>query len=238
MTRRWLLLAVCAVAGVSLSATDASAYIPPPAVSYKVVTGGGDYVFVVIGPLGWPYYDDRANPESIPIRAAYPRSGMYRNDGSAEPLWVFGDADTYVYRRDLTVYADGVHLAISSDMVREPDHPGIRFYARGELVRSYTVRDLVARPDRLYRGETSHRGYRWLNRVDADDTRAELTIQTADGGRFVFDVRTGAILSESRPMEWWAVVVRVLVVGAVVAAAALVIRFRRAIPNWWRPGRD
>src|SRR5262245_22152645 len=176
---------------------------PSPPRSYKEVAPGGKYVFVMIAP-GTVEDDVRPwNEETAArireVRSVYSRSGMYRNDGSAEPIWT---VDWYTHGVHLT--PDGVHLIrpgpwawLGDDKMPDLDVEAVSFFANGRLLRTYRVRELVDAPGRFERS-VSH--YRWQQdgRVSGE---SEYTITTLDGNRFVFDVRTGEIVSESR-MGW------------------------------------
>ena len=220
-----MLLAGSAVAGAVLIASEATANTPLPARSYRVVTGGGEFVFVMIGL--WPPHED---PDTAAIRAGYKLSGMYRNDGSAEPLWVFGNGNGYVYRDDLMVFPDGVHLVTRHRWPSDPSHTVVAFHVSGQVVREYSVQELVDDPGALYVVRPGLPHYEWLRRLGCDDRRMECVVETADGNRFVFDVRTGQVLSESRPVQWETVVKLFALVGvAVTIAGGLALRRRRRL---------
>src|SRR4051812_2120811 len=96
-------------AGTLSHAAPARADSPAPPFSYKKNAPGDKFAFVMISPLPLDVEVSRWNEETVAgireIRRVYPRSGMYRNDGSAEPLWT---VDWYAFGVELT--ADGVHL--------------------------------------------------------------------------------------------------------------------------------
>jgi hypothetical protein len=78
---------------------------------YKEVSLNGQYVFVMLGILptpaddpAWRYEEPRVRKDAE-IRRVYPQSGLYRNDGSAAPLWT---VDWYAFK--VFVASDGVHL--------------------------------------------------------------------------------------------------------------------------------
>jgi len=132
--------------------------------SYKEVVPGGMYVFVMIAP-GAVEDDIRPwNEETAArireIRLAYKRTGMYRNDGSAEPIWT---VDWYAHGVDLT--PDGIHLIrrgpwawLRDDKTPDLDCETVSFFDNGRLLRTYRVGELVDHPDSLERS-VSH--YRW-----------------------------------------------------------------------------
>jgi hypothetical protein len=215
--------------GVSGSPALADSLAPPE--SYKEVAPGGKYVFVMIAPHTVEEETRPWNEETAAgireIRRVYTRSGMYRNDGSADPLWT---VDWYSHGVDLT--PDGVHLIrpgpggawLRHDKMPDLDVEAVSFFANGRLLQTYRVGELVDAPSRFERS-VSH--YRWQQdgRVSGE---SEYTITTLDGNRFVFDVRTGKIVSESR-MGWvsrwgWQAA---LGAAAVAVAAWLIWRWSR-----------
>ncbi|CAN0331210.1 unnamed protein product, partial [Phaeothamnion confervicola] len=127
---------------------------------------------------------------------------------TSKPLWT---VDWYAHGVD--VASDGVHIIrggpwpyLPSDRPAPTDEAlateAVSFFASGRLVRTYSIGELVDRPDRLPRS-VSH--FLWIREANFDDERLEYTLATHDGNRFVFDARTGAIISRSRVglATWW-----------------------------------
>ena len=152
----WIGVLAIAVTG---SPTRADSIASP--YSYKEVVPSGKYVFVMISPLtidndagGW---NEETAAGIREIRRNYKRSGMYRNDGSTEPLWT---VDWYA---GVVVASDGVHLirhgpwpALPESWYKGPlgpalDQEALSFFANGQLVRTYRIGELVKDPDRLPR---------------------------------------------------------------------------------------
>jgi hypothetical protein len=224
---QWLIVAIIAL-DVMIGGKPALADSPAPESSYKEIAPGGKYVFVMISPMT-PDEDERKWDTKYrvairEIRRTYKRSGLYRNDGSTEPLWT---VDWYTH--SVAISSDGVHL------IRPGPWPGgnrygplgsaldveaLSFFANGKLLRTYRIRELVDDPDKLPRS-VSH--FDWERKGQLDDARSEYVLTTLDGNRFVFDIRTGEIISEDRVRRapqwvWW------LAPGIVVAGGlALVI---------------
>jgi hypothetical protein len=212
MAKQGGLLTVVVIAfAVAATGSPALADEPAPPRSYKEVAPGGKYVFVMIAPR--TVEDDVRpwNEETAAIireiRRVYPRSGLYRNDESAEPLWT---VDWYAHEAE--VASDGVHLIRHGPWASSTDQEAISFFANGNLLRTYSIRELVDNPLMLER-TVSH--FFWQEEGRFDDARLEYALTTTDGNQFVFDVRTGGIVSESRPArrDFWGVAV---VLGAVV----------------------
>jgi hypothetical protein len=225
---RWLF------AFVGLAVTSpALADSPARPRSYKEVAPGGKYVFVMIAPGTVEDEVRRWNEETAggirEIRRVYTRSGMYRNDGSAEPLWTVD-----WYARGVHLTPDGVHLIrpgpwawLRDDKTPDLDCEAVSFFAHGRLHRTYRVGELVDDPGRFERS-VSH--YRWRQEGQVSG-EFEFTITTLDGNRFLFDVRTGEIVSASRVgrVSWWGWWVAL---GVVAAAAAVWFVWQRR--SWLR----
>jgi hypothetical protein len=228
--RRSLLASVIAAAAVCPPARGDK---PAPPYTYTVPTPGGKYVFVMLSPL--PPEKDAAswNEEEArkirAVRARYTRSGLYRADAPAAPLWT---VDWYDY--GVLPASDGVHLVRpggpASLTERFKDDPAVAFYAGGRLIRSYTVGELVDRPSLLPRSVTRRK---WCKETVFDDDALRFKIHTEDGNSFVFDVRTGDLLSSNRPARARSGLLPVVVVTglAVVIVAGVAwrrVRVRRA----------
>ncbi|MBP3956253.1 hypothetical protein J8F10_13265 [Gemmata sp. G18] len=182
-------------------------------VSYKVTVPGGEFVFVMLAPAGERgngWLNEAQAAEVREIRRVYAVSGLYYNDGTVKPLWTVD-----WYAREVAVARDGVHMVrfgprpeLAPDRAAplgpELATEAVSFFARGQLVRTYSIGELVDRPDRLPRS-ASH--FYWRGGDSFDDARLEYALVTHDGNRFVFDARTGAITSQTRatPSAWWAV---------------------------------
>jgi hypothetical protein len=232
MTLRRLLIAGLTSAGTCLTPAGAAATTLAPAPSYTIVAGGGQYIFVMLGHLRSPGDNTRAETEAM--RAAYPQSGMYRNDGTKTLLWAFGEPDRYVYREELDVLPDGVHLVVHKRGAKSPDQVILIFYARGEKLHSYPARELVSWWSHFpNKGSGRQPYFEYLESVGFDTETLECTARTHDGNRFVFDVRTGRIVSAAKWSPW----VGVVLVVALPTATWLAVRLftevcKRVVPRW------
>jgi hypothetical protein len=215
---RYRLLARIATFGALGFATAPQADAVSPQHSYTVVAPGNTFVFVMISPLP---VEDEVRPYSREVAAGmreirrnYTRTGMYRNDGSTEPLWT---VDWYAH--DVKLAPDGVHMlhtsplgSLRGDGTPDLDQEALSFFANGRLLRTYRIGELVDDPSHLERS-ASH--FRWQN-GSRGRGEFEYTIVTFDGNRFVFDVRSGEIVSETRADRttgWWWVALGVAAVG-------------------------
>ncbi|MGL6076983.1 MAG: hypothetical protein ACRC8S_22740 [Fimbriiglobus sp.] len=182
-----------ALIGVLLMASSALAFTPSWR-SYKAVTPGGKFVFVMISPSSVEEELRRLNEESgveiRQLRSTYQRSGMYRNDGSTQPLWT---VDWYSNGVQLT--PDGVHVIRHGLLTSQNlDVEGVSFFTHGQLLKTHKITDLIDDHSHFARPETL---YRWIEKAEVE---GEFTykLTTIDGNQFTFDVRTGEIVSASR----------------------------------------
>lgn len=210
--------ALCMLCSATVARADS---IAPPR-SYTQTTPGGKFVFVMITPTSVETETSNWNGETAArireIRRTYTRSGMYRNDGSAKPLWT---VDWYAHAVHLA--PDGIHLIrpcpwawLRDDNTPDLNVEAVSFFANGQLLRTYRVGELVDAPGG-FRRSVSHYWWQQEGRLSGE---FEYTIVTEDGNRFVFDIRTGEIVSASRAgrvlRRGWPVGIGV----AVVAVAA------------------
>jgi hypothetical protein len=220
MTRQalpFLLLITAALGLAGLAAADSLA----PARSYTRVTPDGRHVLVMLS--SWPGDADGSTPEAREvrrIRRSYPRSGLYRNDGSATPLWTVD-----WWAQHVEPASDGVHMVRRSLAVSSAAAEAVAFFKGGKLLRSYRINELVDDPARLPRS-VSH--LHWLQESRLDDVGLQYFVTTVEGKRFVFDSRTGAIVREPRPVSP-AAVERAVVAGALLCFFAWLLARRRRL---------
>ncbi len=234
MPRR--LLALLAVAGFA-----STAGAEPPR-SYRKLSPGGRFVFVMVS--SEPARDEiartpEAGRKSIwDIRRRYARTGLYRNDDAERP-WPIWTVEWW--SQGVEVSSDGLHairrgpLPLAPNPGEKPDLSGeaLSFFAEGRFLCDYTIADLVYRPEKLRRVGDS---LSWLAESNLDDGGSEYTITTQDGGKFAFDIRTGAMVRSdpARRTPRWAWPAGV---GAAGALAGLVVWRRGKIPRPFRRTR-
>jgi hypothetical protein len=165
---------------------------PSPIIDHVIETANGKYVLVLLVPdanaVGEP---DVTSPE---IRAKYPRSGLYSQDGSL--VWPI---DWYLPPGGegewITLLDDGEHLItwtqpwpIKYVGQTACDNIELGFYKRGRELKSYRINELVRCPGRLERYES---GYIWRASYSVDQATRTLRIHTTDGHVLDFDITTG-----------------------------------------------
>ena len=197
--------AIFAVAILALADVPAVADEEAPESFYTKLTPDGLHLFVMISP--YPNALERQNS-----RITYTQSGLYRNDGSSTPIWTV----TW-YAHNVEPLSDGVHLVRPGPWASSSNSEAVAFFAKGKLIRSYTVRDLVADPD-LMPHSVSH--FKWRSYEHLNDHEKTYTIETKHGERYKFDVTTGDISSSFSPILWFLAVAIILVVGT--------------LGYWWR----
>jgi len=155
-----------------------------------MAVGDGKYIFIM---LADKQYDNKLLVSSK--GKEYPFSGLYRNDGSIIPIWT---VDWYAYR--VYISLDGSHLVRMGGppILQNYDKPDLKqlaiaFYLNGELTKEYLISDLIKYPERLHK---SIFHFEWRLNVLFDDKLGQLTIDTYDGQQYVFDVKSGEVITK------------------------------------------
>ncbi len=170
--------------------------------SWQKESPDGRFVLVMISVLPKEYeikYWPSEAKEVLRLRSTYSRSGLYRNDGSSEPLWTFHDRwweydDTYMT-------PDGTHVASTLN-----DPWGsfmVCMYDRGSRLAWYEDEQLIA----CYwsKAFVNHfLGRKLMQCTDAgfDDRPSVFFLRTSQGEVFKFDMTTGRLLNHSSPWPW------------------------------------
>ncbi len=183
--------------------------------SYTATSTDERYVLVLISPRfsveeeAKYAFDELNRKEILDLRSRYHESGLYRNDGHAQPLWTL-EKPGYLHPPVL-VANDGKHLVNFHDVGSRVSDPVLDFFEEGRLTRSYARRRLIDFPFLLpWRvGPTRP----WRASYALDDARGRLTVWTKLGDRFVFDVATGQMLSSFRPARLAALTVLACLLG-------------------------
>ncbi|QEL13994.1 hypothetical protein [Limnoglobus roseus] len=162
-----------------------------------------EFVFVLIPPKS----DDPSRKENsiqAALRQKYAASGLYRADDATKPLWT---VDWYDYEAHPA--NDGVHVVRihgENDQWRHypnarklPDEtieeqlaaPAVSFYANGQLLRTYSVRELIARPDDL---PNTMRFILWNAGGVLSQDGKQFVLMTQDSRQNFFDLATGRLV--------------------------------------------
>jgi hypothetical protein len=203
----WFCLPICVICGSSSAAGELPNPVYP--VTYSTPSPDGKFLFVMLAPpSGDPAKDPDNTPRGKELRKTYPRSGLYRNDGSTDPVWA---VDWYAYG----VYPanDGVHLVREDSPARmlssfisgkrladatvaeQLDGPALSFLAGGKVLKSYTVRELIAKPDELPQSVTH---VLWMSDGIVTKDGKRFVLMTQDSQQIVFDLATGEVVSRKQ----------------------------------------
>jgi hypothetical protein len=171
--------------------------------TFKEVSENGKFVFVMLAPESMNEelkgYNEKHQKVIRDIRERYIKSGMYRNDGTNNPLWT---VDWYAY--GIVLGNDGVHaiqysrlpglenqghLATKKDL----EQKAFSIFSKGKLIRSFKISELVDDPALL---EVSVSHFHWVRKGKINDDQHRYEIDTYDGNHVTIDLETGAILTK------------------------------------------
>lgn len=209
---------VLLVAAFSLALPRVAAAVLPHPASWKAVSSDGRYVLVMVSPL--PVKQDAGHSafdqsEILQIRSKYTQSGLYRNDGSTEPLW------TIEYRGSMDsvhIAPDGKHVILGDkDWLPSWGHV-VSFYANGKRLAWYRDQELIY--CFLTKGVCNNllgRDFSACEEAHFDAQALTYTMKTNQGEVFTFDVTTGRLIRHSSPWLFYVGVPLILIPILVVA---------------------
>lgn len=151
--------------------------VGPPA-SYEWIAGANDEYRLVMLVTTDPIYTDEGK--------AYPVSGLYKNDGSVEPLWQVERVGSRV-----RVTQDGRYLAQIGGSVYSLDAMAVIFFDRGKPIRTLKVSDFI-KPFEEPKAKMA--GYAWNQGIAFDDKRGLLRIRTLNGEVLYYSMATGQLV--------------------------------------------
>ncbi|MBL8867023.1 MAG: hypothetical protein KF873_13110 [Gemmataceae bacterium] len=211
-----------------LSANEKPIAYPVPS---EFLSQNGLYSLALIPPKS----DDPLRKETghhAGLRAKYAASGLYRSDDATKPLWTVDWFDYEVHVSDDGVHAVRIHgendqwrhyktdKRLPDETVREQlAAPAISFYVKGELLRTYTVREIVGRPEAL---PHTMRYILWnAGGVFTQDGK-QFVQMTQDERQVIFDLDSGRIVvnreAGSKNAQEWALRLTLAIVGTAVVA--------------------
>jgi hypothetical protein len=114
----------------------------------------------------------------------YTESGLYEK-GSTEPLWT---VDSYAFGVHLS--PNGKYLVQEGPWAMSPEQLGVSFCANGELLRAWSIDDLVDEPENLPHS-MSHFRWRVGGSGKLDSEKLLFSLTTLEDRILVFDLRTG-----------------------------------------------
>jgi hypothetical protein len=160
--------------------------------SYKELASNNKFVFVMIYP----------NSEEVKTEDGkiYTKTGLYKNDNSIEPLWTIEGYSHKVY-----ISSDGNYAAklgpwprLTEFNNRDLNQLVVTFYDRGKLTHEYYIKNLVVDASKLQKS-VSH--FEFSKELNFDDEQNILELETYDGSKYVFDMKTGEIASADREVN-------------------------------------
>ena len=183
-----------------------------------------NFIFVMISPDAEPNVAAWGNSE-------YTVNGLYRNDGSTEPLWtvdwfalgvVVASDGSHLIR--LGPWASGYFPSAFTDAGLPSiggwyDQEAFTFFSDGIEIRSYRIDELVRDPESL--PAIVPYFFSILAGSQLDDGSGTWSIVTLRGEYYKFDVSTGEILSSFLLRLW------ILGVGAPLILVPLIVVLRR-----------
>mgnify|MGYP001765884185 FL=1 len=154
-----------------------------PPTDYTKETQDGAYIFVMLAPDG-PRWSSK-EPE---IRKVYKYSGLYRNDGSREPLW-----KVYWYSFSVYLSSDGKHVVRLGPWAQSTRDLALAFYEDGKELKQYAISDLVKDTGAL-KHTVSH--FFWRTDLKYNEKEGTVFLKTVDGISYTFSVKTGEIIKK------------------------------------------
>lgn len=204
------ILFILASCSIILADTEASVF------NYVSTTADKKFVFVMLNPAlhnGW-------------LTDKYPQSGMYLNDGSTTLLWTV-DWLNYVF-----LPGDGKHIVRRGTWARYSatyEEEAFSFFDEGRLLKIYRTNDLVDFPWLLPHTVSHYKviignfnqnplndgvlikvdngeGYPINSGVEIDNENLTISIQTFHDDKYLFDLKTGEVISSTHPTRNTAVI--------------------------------
>jgi hypothetical protein len=178
--------------------------------SYKELASNNKFVFVMIYP----------NSEEVKTEDGkiYTKTGLYKNDNSIEPLWTIEGYSHKVY-----ISSDGNYAAklgpwprLTEFNNRDLNQLVVAFYDRGKLTHEYYIKDLVVDESKLQKS-VSH--FEFNKELNFDDAQNILKLETYDGSKYVFDMKTGEIASANRGVNIFITILYCVVLLAISLTA-------------------
>ena len=177
------------------------------------IFGDGNTIFIST-PL---YYSDEYLP-----------TGLYYNTEPPEMIYLVNSERSGFYADNLYFSDDGMHFLYLPMTFYGGDETAIEFYSRGELIKVYTVSDLVEDMSRLTQYTTSMYFWRIPTRLNVEKNIT--SIITVDELTYNFDITTSEIITDNKRNNGG------IVVGVMVGIFMFYILIRKPKKNQYVPG--
>ena len=182
---------------------------------------GEEYIFVMlVEPSFGGHYELNES-----IRSTYSQSGLYRKNGSPEPLWTI---DWYANQVDVS--SDGKHMIRWGDYFMFYEQMALEFYENGQLIKSYAVNDLVASPESLPESVTY---FYWKKDSSLNDEQKRLHVRTLNREEYTFDITTGEIVMSSSNTGIGEIlaenvaVISMVLIGLIIVLVWVYVKYRK-----------
>ncbi len=185
--------------------------------SWTQTSPGGEYILVMVSSR--PVADDEGNrpldatPGAPCLRDKYRESGLYRNDGSRQPLWPIPFVSRAIPAH---VAPDGTCVVFDADLCDLGPH-AVTMYVDGRHVVTYLKYDLIPCYDsKRILAMLCHR--KGVDPIcgELDHENRTYTMTTEQGEVFVLNVSNGRLIRHVSPWTRYVVSFVVLVPAAVV----------------------
>jgi hypothetical protein len=166
----------------------------------------------------------------VQIRATYRRSGLYRNDGSINPLWIYQGG----WRPHPVIIApDGVHMIFPGNWTKHSGFEVVEFTRRGQTIRRFEDADLIP----FFYLKCLLNGCTQVTCGNTSFNPHAMTyiIRTNQGEEFTLDVRTGQVIAVSSPVG---ILCAFALAAALAAIIGLVLWLRRRIALARQPSKS
>jgi hypothetical protein len=201
VVKYWLLLFILLLPLLA----NADTKVPPR--SYVQPSADNKFLFVMIAPidinLDGITQNEAGKKEARRVRETYLSSGMYLNDGSTNPLWTVDWHSNRVF-----VSSDGEHVIRLGGYATELSEEALTFFRRNEVLRSYTISDLI---DFKFLNGNFNTG--WNDTLSLDDEKRTFCVSTSQKDSYVFDYTTGEMVSSRRPLRMFGAALAVIILG-------------------------
>jgi hypothetical protein len=174
-----------------------------PTHTWTLASPDGKHLLVIISEL--PIDEDagdggrgKSDPEYIrSIRAKYPQSGLYLNDGSTEPLWIMREG--WGRGSEFHIAPDGQHFVVAGGEDCFYTDFFAMFYRNGQKVKFCRTSELVP----FWRQGIANLCRRPIEvRTSYFDGNAlTYEVTTTEGEQFVFDITTGQLIRHTSHLQ-------------------------------------
>jgi hypothetical protein len=192
--------------------------------SWQRVSDDGQFVLVSISslPISEDCYDNRParNEEIRLLRGTYRQSGIYRNDGSTDPVWTL----PFVVGGSMFLTADGKYLVMAHDDWRYSHGQVASFYHNGTLLKRYDIFALSSH----YKWSWRLRGAVDCRSLRLNGDRQTFTVATDQGETYVFDITTGNLVRSTSYYPLYFGTLLAILIGISTISFAFFVRRRSA----------